>query len=87
MQAPSPPIIVKLVEENEIAGLGDVMMEAIGLTGVIAIGALLFGLILATIIIGYRKIHARLHPDEDAQTQPLGLTPTEIAPHDLQTRI
>ena len=87
MQAPSPPIIVKIVEENEIAGLGNVMMEAIGLTGVIAIGALLFGLVLATIIIGYRKIRARLHPDEDAQTQPLGLTPTEVAPQDLQTRI
>ena len=77
MQAPSPPIIVKIVEENEIAGLGDVMMEAIGLTGVIAVGALLFGLVLAAMIIGYRKIQARLHPDEDAQTQPLGLTPTE----------
>ena len=77
MQAPSPPIIVKIVEENEIAGLGDVMMEAIGLTGVIAVGALLFGLVLAATIIGYRKLHARLHPDEGAQTLPLGLTPTE----------
>lgn len=77
MQAPSPPIIVKIVEPNEVAGLGDVMLEAIGLTGVIAIGAALFGLVLAVVIIGYRKINARLHPDEDVQTQPLGLTPTE----------
>lgn len=77
MQAPKPPIIVKIVEANEIAGLGDVMLEAIGLTGVIAVGAALFGLALAVIIIGYRKINARMHPDEDAQTQPLGLTPTD----------
>jgi len=77
MQAPKPPIIVNIVEANEIAGLGDVMLEAIGLTGVIAVGAALFGLALAVIIIGYRKIKARLHPEEDAQTQPLGLTPTE----------
>ncbi len=76
MQAPSTPIIVKIVETNEIAGLGAVMLEAIGLTGVIAVGAALFGLVLAAVIIGYRKISARLHPDEDAQTQPLGLTPT-----------
>ena len=76
MQAPSTPIIVKIVETNEIAGLGDVMLEAIGLTGAIAVGAALFGLVLAVVIISYRKISARLHPDEDAQTQSLGLTPT-----------
>ena len=76
MQAPSTPIIVKIVETNEMSGLGDVMVEAIGLTGAISVGALVFGLLLAVVIIGYRKITARLHPDEDAQTQPLGLTPT-----------
>ena len=31
------PIIVKIVEENEFAGLGDVMLDVIGLTGVIAV--------------------------------------------------
>ena len=34
MQPPKAPIIVKIVETNEISGLGDVMLEAIGLTGV-----------------------------------------------------
>ena len=77
MQAPSTPIIVKIVEESEISGLGAVMVDAIGLTGAIAVGAALFGLVLAVVIISYRKIKARLHPEEDAQTQPLGLTPTE----------
>jgi len=77
MQAPGTPIVVKIVEGNEISGLGDVMLEAIGLTGVIAVGAVLFGIVLAIVIVGYRKIQARLHPEDDAQTQPLGLTPTE----------
>ncbi len=77
MQAPSTPIVVKIVEGNEISGLGDVMRDAIGLTGVIVVGAVLFGIVLAIVIVGYRKIHARLHPDEETQTQPLGLTPTE----------
>jgi hypothetical protein len=78
MQAPKPssPIMVKIVEPNEISGLGDVMLDAIGLTGVIAIGALLFGVVLAAIIIGYRKLRIRLDPEEAVQTQPLGLTPT-----------
>ena len=76
MQAPTTPIILRIVEENEIAGLGDVMVEAIGLTGAITVGALLFGLVLAVIIIGYRKIKANLEPEDEAgQTQPLGLTP------------
>jgi hypothetical protein len=69
--------MVKIVEKNEISGLGQVMMDAIGLTGVMAIGALFFGLVLAAVIIGFRKIRAQLQPDEDVQTQPLGLTPTQ----------
>ena len=44
MQAPATPIIVKVVEQNEVSGLGDVMLQAIGLTGAIAVAALLFGL-------------------------------------------
>jgi Na+/H+-dicarboxylate symporter len=78
MQSPSQPIIVRVVEENEISGLGDVMMQAVGLTGVIAISALVFGIVLASIIIGYRKFRSHRETDEEAaQTQPLGLTPTE----------
>jgi Na+/H+-dicarboxylate symporter len=87
MQAPSKPIIVKIVEPNEISGLGDVMLEAIGLTGVMAVGAVLFGLVLAVLIISYRKLRARLDPEEDAQTQPLGLTPTDTKDLNLKSRI
>jgi Na+/H+-dicarboxylate symporter len=85
MQAPSTPIIVRIVEKNEISGLGDVMLDAIGLTGVMAVGAALFGLVLAVVIISYRKLRARLDPEEDAQTQPLGLTPTDS--NDLKSKI
>ena len=66
--------MVKIVEQNEIAGLGDVMLEAMGLTGAMAIGALLFGLVLAGVIIGYRKLRARLDPEDDMQTQPVGVS-------------
>jgi hypothetical protein len=81
MQAPPPstPIMVKIVEQNEVAGLGQVMLDAIGLTGLMAIGAALFGIVLAAVIIGYRKIRVQMQPDDDVQTQPLGLTPTEPA--------
>jgi len=86
MQAPSTPIIVRIVEKNEISGLGDVMLDAIGLTGVMAVGAVLFGLVLAVVIISYRKLRARLDPEEDAQTQPLGLTPTDTNDLNLKSR-
>jgi hypothetical protein len=76
MQGPSTPIIVRVVEQNEMTGLGDVLLDAIGLTGALAVGALLFGLLLAAMIIGYRKLKIRLEPDDEVpQTQPLGLTP------------
>ena len=77
MQAPPPPIIVKVVEPPVRGlGLGDVILNAVGLTGALAIGAVLFGLVLAVLVIGYRKVQARRITDEEAaQTQPLGLTP------------
>lgn len=54
------------------------MLQAVGLTGAIAIGALAFGVVLAAVIIGYRKIKSRFESDEEAaQTQSLGLTPTD----------
>lgn len=57
-------------------GLGDVILNAVGLTGALAIGALALGLVLAAIVIGYRKLQAgRITDEEAAQTQQLGLTP------------
>ena len=68
--------MVRVVEPAEVSGLGDVMIQAVGLTGVIAIGALGFGIVLASCLIGYRKLRARGVTDEEAaQTQSLGLTP------------
>jgi hypothetical protein len=73
---PGTPIIVRVVEPSEVSGLGTVLMQAVGLTGVIALGALGFGIVLAGVIIGYRKLKARGVTDEEAaQTQSLGLTP------------
>jgi hypothetical protein len=68
--------MVRVVEPSEVSGLGTVMIQAVGLTGAIALGALGFGIVLASAIIGYRKMKARAMTDEDAaQTQSLGLTP------------
>ena len=57
-------------------GLGDTILNAVGLTGALAIGAVAFGLILAAVVIIYRRAQSRRITEEDAsQTQSLGLTP------------
>jgi hypothetical protein len=69
--------MVRIVETNEMHGLGDVLVQAVGISGAMAIGALVFGVLLAAIVIAYRKIKIRLEGDGKVpQTQPLGLTPT-----------
>ena len=77
MQAPALPIEVKVLDAPVRGlGLGDVILNAVGLTGVIAIVAVALGLLLAAIVIGIRKLQSRRITDEQAsQTQQLGLTP------------
>ena len=77
MQPASTPIIVKVVETPlRGLGLGDTILSAVGLTGALAIGAVVLGLILAGVVITYRRARSRRITDEDAsQTQSLGLTP------------
>ena len=76
MQPPSSPIVVRVVEEPLRGfGLGDVLIRAIGLTGALTLGAVLCGLLLAGLFIGYQKLKVRWSPELPASdTQLLGLT-------------
>jgi hypothetical protein len=57
-------------------GLGDVILNAVGLTGALAVAAVALGLIVGVIALTYRRLKARRITDEEAsQTQSLGLTP------------
>ena len=48
---PSSPIIVKIIEPpSDVSGLGEVLLGALGLTGVIVLAAVLFGVICAGLI-------------------------------------
>ena len=77
MQPPSTPIIVRVVEAPVRGlGLGDTILNAVGLTGALVIGAAGLGLILAGIFILLRRAQSRRITQEEAsQTQSLGLTP------------
>ena len=76
LQPPTDPIIISVVEEpvSELSGLGDVFIRVVGLTGVITLMALVFGIALAGLFIAYQKLKVRRTPDSEFEkTQPLGL--------------
>ena len=50
-EAPSPPIIVKLIEPyRDPTGLADVLIGALGLSGVLALMAVVFGLLMGGVL-------------------------------------
>jgi hypothetical protein len=54
--AQSKPIIVKIVETpHDPTGLADVLVGAIGLTGVITLGAVTLGLLVGALIFWFRS--------------------------------
>jgi hypothetical protein len=60
---PSPPIVVKIIEEpSHETTIVDVLLGALGLTGVLVLIALLFGVLLGGSFILYRVVQARRKP-------------------------
>ena len=52
---PQDPIIVKLVEPSELSGLADVLIGAIGLTGVVTVAAIVAGVVTAGLLFWWRS--------------------------------
>jgi hypothetical protein len=55
---PPPPIIVKIIEpeaKSDLEGLADVLLGSLGLTGVITLGALLLGALMACLMFWLRS--------------------------------
>jgi hypothetical protein len=48
-------VIVKLVEPSELSGLADVLLGAIGLTGVVALLAIVTGTAMAVLLFWWRS--------------------------------
>ncbi len=58
------PIIVKVVQQPvESTTVADVLVGAIGLTGVLVLFALLLGGALGGVLIGVKVLRARLNPE------------------------
>ena len=57
-RAAEPPIIVKLIEPNtDPLGLADVVIGALGLSGALALCAILLGVVLAGVLFLVRSRH------------------------------
>ena len=55
---PAPPIIVKIVQpeqKSDLEGLSDVLLGSLGITGVITLGALLLGVLMACVMFWLRS--------------------------------
>ncbi len=63
---PSPPIMVHVVQQPvKSTTLSDVLIGSFGLTGALLIVALLAGLVLGGLLIGFRRLRGRNKPFQD----------------------
>ena len=65
------PVMVRVVEQPvESTGVADVLIGAIGLTGVLILGAVLLGALLGGLLIGIKKLREKYNlepvPDSEA---------------------
>jgi hypothetical protein len=67
----SQPVIVRVIEPTvETTSVADVLIGAIGLTGVLILVAVLLGAVLGAVLIGIKKLRQRYNlepvPDSEA---------------------
>jgi hypothetical protein len=77
----SQPIVVRVVEEPvETTGIADVVLGALGLTGVMLLTALLLGAALGGILIAIKRIRARYNLEPVPDSEALRVTPSSSTP-------
>ena len=75
----SEPVIVRLVDQPvRDTSVADVIIGAIGLTGVLLIAAALLGLRFGGILIGIKKVRARYQLEEETDANALRVTPHSL---------
>jgi hypothetical protein len=73
------PIIVRVVEEPvHSTTVADVLLGALGLTGLLVLAAALLGLILGGTLIGIKLLRARYNIEPESDLQALRVTPGAI---------
>jgi len=71
------PILVRVIEEPvETTGIADILLGALGLTGVMLLAALLLGGALGGILIGIKRIRAKYNLEPTPDSEALRVTPS-----------
>ncbi len=86
----SQPVIVRVVEPAvESTSIADIVVGALGLTGAMLLAALILGAALGGLLIGVKKLRARLNlepiPDSEALRVTPGLPPPSSSSATLDT--
>jgi hypothetical protein len=75
------PIVVRVMEEPvKSTGVSDILVGALGLTGVMLLAALLLGLLLGGILIGIKKLRAKYNLEPEPNADAMRVTPSSSTP-------
>lgn len=77
IQQGAQPIVVQVVrnEPVESTTAADVLIGAIGLTGVLLLVALVLGAVLGAVLIGFKRLRARLDMEPVPDSEALKISP------------
>ena len=77
----SQPIVVRVVEEPvKSTGIGDVILGALGLTGVLLLAALVFGALLGATLIGIKRLRVKYNLEPIPDSEAMRVTPSSTTP-------
>lgn len=80
MQSPQP-IVVRVIEEPvETTGIADIIVGALGLTGVLLLIALLLGAALGGTLIAIKRVRAKYNLEPAPDSEALRVTPSSSTP-------
>ena len=72
----SQPVIARVVEPAvESTSIADIVVGALGLTGAMLLAAVVLGAALGGLLIGYKKLRARLNLEPIPDSEALRVTP------------
>jgi hypothetical protein len=75
------PIIVKVIDEPvKSTGVGDIILGALGITGVLLLAALLLGALLGGLLIWIKKVRAQYNVETVSDHDALRVTPSSSTP-------
>ena len=75
------PIVVRVIEEPvKSTGVADILIGALGLTGVMLLAALLLGALLGAILFGIKRLRARYNLEPIPDSEALRVTPSSSTP-------